>query len=49
MFQIDQGGLGLPERQYYLNESDKKVNYSKSSKNDYSWTVFLLRGTISDT
>nr|XP_022340096.1 endothelin-converting enzyme homolog isoform X2 [Crassostrea virginica] len=25
ILQIDQGGLGLPERQYYLNESDRKV------------------------
>ncbi|XP_048752653.1 endothelin-converting enzyme homolog isoform X3 [Ostrea edulis] len=25
ILQVDQGGLGLPERQYYLNESDKKV------------------------
>lgn len=47
MFQIDQGGLGLPERQYYLNESDKKVNDSKSSKTTIVKQYFT--GTISDT
>uniref|UniRef100_A0A8W8MSH3 Endothelin-converting enzyme 1 n=2 Tax=Magallana gigas TaxID=29159 RepID=A0A8W8MSH3_MAGGI len=41
ILQIDQGGLGLPERQYYLNESDKKV---LNAYLDYMTTVGVLMG-----
>ena len=40
-FQIDQGGLGLPERQYYLNESDRKVG--QEYKMFQQWIVTNLK------
>ncbi|XP_061189533.1 endothelin-converting enzyme homolog isoform X2 [Saccostrea echinata] len=41
ILQIDQGGLGLPERQYYLNESDRKV---LNAYLDYMTKVGVLMG-----
>ncbi|XP_062578045.1 endothelin-converting enzyme homolog [Saccostrea cucullata] len=41
ILQIDQGGLGLPERQYYLNESDRKV---LDAYLDYMTKVGVLMG-----
>ena len=44
-FQIDQGGLGLPERQYYLNESDRKVG--QEYKMFKQWIVTNLKFFVS--
>ena len=44
-FQIDQGGLGLPERQYYLNESDRKVG--QEYKMFKQWIVTNLKMFVS--
>lgn len=34
IIQLDQGGLGLPSRDYYLNKTDKNVCIAATERND---------------
>jgi len=41
---IDQGGLSLPDRKYYIKDDDPKMVEMRKSLTDYMVTVFTLSG-----
>ncbi len=41
---IDQGGLSLPDRKYYINDDDAKMVEMRKKLTDYATTLFTLSG-----
>jgi len=41
---IDQGGLSLPDRKYYINDSDPKMVEMRKHLTEYATTLFSLSG-----
>jgi endothelin-converting enzyme/putative endopeptidase len=41
---IDQGGLTLPDRKYYINDEDAKMVEQRKHLTDYATTLFTLSG-----
>ena len=41
---IDQGGLSLPDRKYYINDSDPKMVEMRKHLTEYATTLFTLSG-----
>src|SRR5947208_74004 len=41
---IDQGGLSLPDRKYYINDSDRKMVEMRKHLIEYATTLFTLSG-----
>ena len=44
---IDQGGLSLPDRKYYINDDDAKMVEMRKKLTDYATTLFTLSGQSS--
>src|SRR5262249_17476787 len=43
---IDQGGLSLPDRKYYINDDDAKMVEMRKKLTEYASTLFTLSGQL---